>query len=186
MCSSWHQLIGSVLPSDQYNPCSTQHFTCLCFLHIFSLGLKFYSVWIYICFKCLELPYNLVEDLELGGGEGGHWISREEWVSSTAPQERGIQIFISCYGWCPVAQLIHALFNSSELMQLPGSNAFPKGPSCFSLTIDDCSPGGRRTFININQGKRRLLVSFKGDNVCESSFFNCKAVHKCKEFLPLF
>lgn len=41
---------------------------------------------------------NLIEDLEPGGGEGGHWISREEWVSSTAPQERGIQIFISCYG----------------------------------------------------------------------------------------
>lgn len=41
---------------------------------------------------------NLIEDLEPGGGEGAHWISREEWVSNSAPQETGIQIFISCYG----------------------------------------------------------------------------------------
>jgi hypothetical protein len=46
--------------------------------------------------------------------------------------------------------------------------------------------GGRRTFININQGRRRLPVSFKRDNVRESSFSTIKQYTDVQNFYHCF
>lgn len=62
-------------------------------------------------------------------------MSREEWVSNTAPQGTRIQMLISWYGWHPVCGTVNTRLYTTiaALTQLPGSKAFPKTPAFFLI-----------------------------------------------------